>query len=91
MPSWWSNPISAPKGAEGASGYAEACVLGLQLPDLGSGFQLLDFKSKNNVRNMKKIIIKKIENMNTSNNQSIYSILCYIISTIGLIRILNHN
>ena len=49
VPTWWSNPISAPKGAEGASGYAEACVLGLQLPDLGSGFSLLDFKSKNNV------------------------------------------
>ena len=49
VPKWWSNPNSAPKGAEGASGYAEACALGLQLPDLGSGFQLLNFKSQDKV------------------------------------------
>ena len=29
LPSWWSQPEIAPEGAEGVSGYTEACALGL--------------------------------------------------------------
>lgn len=29
LPSWWSNPETAPKGAQGVSGYSEACAFGI--------------------------------------------------------------
>ena len=29
LPSWWSQPEIAPEGAEGVSGYSEACALGI--------------------------------------------------------------
>ena len=50
VPTWWSQPTTAPKGTEGTSGYTEACALGLRLPDLGSRFHIFDFGSQEKVK-----------------------------------------